>query len=226
MYTRFLSGPFGLQPKENMTFTFTDLDSAGQAAQVFSAHQCWLEAVGGASAAAYVDCTSPVALPADTKDGSYHFHARVAGANGAAGTEALSTFEVDSVPPEVSIAEPPGAPSSPMLRSNATSVAFNSSEEGVSFYCGLSRSDPGAPAPAAPDASAYYWCTSPAALTNLTDGNYMFAVYAVDGVGNQGKPATSTFLVDITPPAFSDINVPTATAQPEITVAFTATDSG
>lgn len=41
------SGPFGLQPKSNMSYVFVDLDASGQAAQTFTAHECWLEALGG-----------------------------------------------------------------------------------------------------------------------------------------------------------------------------------
>lgn len=41
------SGPFGLQPKANLTFSFADLEASGQAAQAFTEHECWLETVGG-----------------------------------------------------------------------------------------------------------------------------------------------------------------------------------
>lgn len=41
--------------------------------------------------------------------------------------------------------------------------------------CSLARSDAGAVAPALPAADAYQACTSPARLSNLTDGNYLYA---------------------------------------------------
>jgi hypothetical protein len=41
------SGPFGLQPKANLTFSFADLEASGQAAQAFTQHECWLEALPG-----------------------------------------------------------------------------------------------------------------------------------------------------------------------------------
>lgn len=96
------SGPYGLQPKGAATFNFTALDSAGQAAQGVPGYECWLEATaGGGGAAAYTRCTSPAAVPADLADGQYRFHARVAGTSGAAGTEAVAPFGIDSVAPTV-----------------------------------------------------------------------------------------------------------------------------
>jgi hypothetical protein len=59
------SGPSGLQPKGNLSFTFTTLDASGQAAQAPSGHECWLESVAGVSTASYSPCTTPITLPAD-----------------------------------------------------------------------------------------------------------------------------------------------------------------
>lgn len=43
LYTRFTDGPYGLQPKGNMAFTFSAFDSAGAAAAAPNGFECWLE---------------------------------------------------------------------------------------------------------------------------------------------------------------------------------------
>jgi hypothetical protein len=54
----------------------------------------------------------------------------------------------------------------------------------------------------------------------------LFAVYAVDPVGNKGQPTAANFTVDNTPPTFTTINFPSATNQTSITVTFEAADAG
>ena len=67
------SGPSGFQPKGNLSFTFTSLDSSGQAAQAASGHECWLESVAAVSTASYSPCTTPITLPADIQvRGCFH----------------------------------------------------------------------------------------------------------------------------------------------------------
>lgn len=67
------SGPFGLQPKGNLSFSFATLDASGQAAQAPSGHECWLELVAAVSAASYTPCTTPITLPADIQVGGWVF---------------------------------------------------------------------------------------------------------------------------------------------------------
>jgi hypothetical protein len=67
------SGPSGFQPKGNLSFTFTSLDSSGQAAQAASGHECWLESVAAVSTASYSPCTTPITLRADIQvRGCFH----------------------------------------------------------------------------------------------------------------------------------------------------------
>src|SRR5207244_3419782 len=70
-------------------------------------------------------------------------------------------------------------------------------EAGASFDCSLTRGGVTV-FPAAP-------CTSPKSfdLTGQPDGTYTFTVVAVDPAGNLSPAATSTYLLDTTPPALS-----------------------
>lgn len=47
-YTRFLDGPYGRQPKTNLTFTFAAFDSSGAQLPAPGGFECWLEATAGA----------------------------------------------------------------------------------------------------------------------------------------------------------------------------------
>lgn len=108
LYTRFLSGPYGLQPKSGLAFNLTTLDASGAEAQAPQGHECRLQALDGGAGpgaddagGAYAPCTSPAAVPGDVQDGRYRFYARARGGSGAPGTEAVSDFTVDSVAPVV-----------------------------------------------------------------------------------------------------------------------------
>ena len=69
-YTRLLSGPYGLQRKVNMTFSFIVLrGSDGQEANGI-ATECWLQS-NRSQSASYSSCTSPFNLPSNISDGQY-----------------------------------------------------------------------------------------------------------------------------------------------------------
>lgn len=55
-YTRFLDGPYGRQPKTNLTFSFAAFDSSGAQLPGPASFECWLEATAGASAGGLDGC--------------------------------------------------------------------------------------------------------------------------------------------------------------------------
>ncbi len=69
-------------------------------------------------------------------------------------------------------------------------------------------------------------CASPVEWSNLADGHYSFTVTARDRLGNMAQPESAAFLVDTVPPAIDNIVCPVATRDSNITVSFSASDSG
>jgi PKD repeat protein len=92
--------------------------------------------------------------------------------------------EPDTTPPDTTIIVEPAA-----LTTDSTALfEFESSEDESTFECHL-------------NADAVTDCTSPHAMASLPDGDYDFAVSAVDKAGNKDpSPATATFRVDTIPP--------------------------
>ncbi|PSC76615.1 Serine protease ABC transporter B family tagA isoform A [Micractinium conductrix] len=222
LYTRFTDGPYGRQPKTELTYSFVTLSAAGEAAAAPSGSECWLERAGAGANASYAPCTTSHTLPADLQDGAYQLHVRATGAAPSLEAEALAALVVDTVAPSVNITDAPNA----LFTANSSAVRFTASEEGCDYHCALVRAEPGGGAPPAPtDPSAFKPCASPERLGELTDGAYTLAVYAVDSVGNEGTPATASFTVDTTPPSI-EVQAPAATAATSITATFTVTDAG
>ena len=65
LYTRFTDGPYGRQPKTELTYSFVTLSAAGEAAAAPSGSECWLERAGAGANASYAPCTTSHTLPAD-----------------------------------------------------------------------------------------------------------------------------------------------------------------
>ncbi|MEI6448131.1 MAG: hypothetical protein WCO96_09685 [Actinomycetes bacterium] len=97
---------------------------------------------------------------------------------------ATASWSVDATPP----AEPvlSDVPSSPT--SNKTASISFSSEPAASFTCSV-------------DGSSYSACSSPKALSALSDGAHSIAVKATDSVGNVSAAATAAWTVDTVGPA-------------------------
>lgn len=73
-------------------------------------------------------------------------------------------------------------------------------EEGATFECSY-------------DGGGFAACTSPKALSTMTDGLHTFSVRATDGLANVGSPATASWTIDVTPPGS-----PTVTKRPAAAV--------
>ncbi len=87
----------------------------------------------------------------------------------------------------------------PPAITNATTGTFTfSGTETGTFQCSL-------------DGAAFAVCTSPRALTSLSEGSHTFRVRAVDAAGNaDATPAAFTWVVDLTAPAAPVISQPSA----------------
>lgn len=158
-------------------------------------------------------------------DGPHTFYVRaVDPATNPDSSPASRSFSIDTQGPDTAIDSAPPA----TVTTSSTSVSFSSPEPGVSFDCRL-------------DGSGYSPCTSPRALTGLTEGNHTFFVRAKDGLGNaDASPAATTFTVDFPnslpadPPA-SDTTPPETTIDSgpakvkkgkNATVSFSSSESG
>ena len=118
-------------------------------------------------------------------------------------------FEFDQ-PPVTSIDSGPSGPTN----NNSPSIAFSSTEPGVTFQCSL-------------DGAAFgSTCTSPQSYTGLADGAHTFKVRATDATGNvEAAPPSLAFTVDTITPSITITggpSGPTNSASPQWT--FTSND--
>jgi hypothetical protein len=130
----------------------------------------------------WVPCTSPVVLTG-LAEGTHTFEVRAVDEVGNVDpTPAVTTFLVDTIAPQTTIDAAPGA----VIDVAEASFAFSSTESGV-FECRLDSNA---------DAS-WSACSSPDALTGLSEGSHSFEVRATDQAGNtDASPAAATFFVD------------------------------
>jgi hypothetical protein len=103
---------------------------------------------------------------------------------------ASRTFTVDASVPDTQITTAPPA----LGRAATVTTAFSSTEPGSSFECRL-------------DGGAFAQCLSPDTRV-VTEGDHVFEVRAVDGVGNtDASPASAAFRIDRTRPVASRFNL-------------------
>ena len=100
---------------------------------------------------------------------------------------AMVSWEIDITPPETSISDGPASPTN----TTAAAFSFDSNEAGSTFQCAL-------------DAEDFGQCSNPANYTNVSEGDHIFKVNAIDPAGNiDMSPANYEWTVDITPPVVS-----------------------
>jgi uncharacterized repeat protein (TIGR01451 family) len=145
--------------------------------------------------AAFGACTSPKTY-SGLASGSHTFDVRAKDAAGNVDpTPATYTWTIDQNAPETSFAQMPANPST---TSNATFV-FASNESGVVYECKLDG------------AATFTACSTPHALTGLSDGAHALEVRAKDGVGNvDPTPARYLWTIDTTAPTVSIASGPAA----------------
>ncbi len=184
------------------TPTFT-FSSAGA-----TAYKCAVDDAAPAAA-----CTSPHTTTT-LADGPHAFYATATDEAGNTSAAAPRAFTVDRTPPETSITT--NVPAT--VATAVISIAFTATGAPASFECKL-------------DSGPFSACSSPAGLTNLTDGSHTFSVRASDAAGNtDSTPATTAWSVDTTPPALTGPGNLTVEADgpagTRVSFAVTASDGG
>lgn len=155
-------------------------------------------------------CIAP--FEADVSDGDHSFEVSAALNAEVDDTPATTSWTVDTVPPETTLAAAPP----PLDNSLAPEIAFQGTDNrgAVTFECAL---DDGAFAP----------CASPVTVA-VVDGNHRYSVRAVDAAGNRDpSPATASWVVDSTAPdtMISAGPAPGATTAEDVSFAFGSPDS-
>jgi flagellar hook assembly protein FlgD len=118
--------------------------------------------------------------------------------------------ELDAIPPQTTITAGPTG-----TTSDATpTFAFSADQAGSTFECRL-------------DANAFAPCTSPFAVSTLTEGTHTLQVQATDPAGNLDlTPAVRGFTVDTAPDTTITSGPDAATADPTPTFEFSADQTG
>ncbi len=107
--------------------------------------------------------------------GDHTFEVQAVDAVGNSGSGSYA-WQVDQVPPTVSIASAPPAVSTDL----SAQLAFAAGEAGATFSCSL-------------DGAAFVPCTSPYIVPDPELGDHAFAVRATDTAGNTSEPAGATW---------------------------------
>jgi hypothetical protein len=149
----------------------------------------------------YQSCDSgSISYPGPLSESLHSFRVRASNANGV-GTPANYTWTVDLTEPTAKINSHPADPSP----GGSASFRYGSSDGGSKFECKLS-----------PVESSFGACDAqPTTYSGLADGNYEFAVRAIDNAGNvQSAPTTFSWtvdnsLLDETPPETTILSKPT-----------------
>ena len=141
----------------------------------------------------WAPCPPPSFTTPALDDGIHGFHIRATSTpfNPALGTPETGvthdiSFYVDTTGPTTTFTSGPAQGAT--ITTSSTSIGFDSNEAGSTFECSV-------------DGGAFTACTSPRALTGLSDGAHSLAVRATDGVANVGPVATRSFTVNTTVPA-------------------------
>lgn len=130
----------------------------------------------------WAPCTSPWTVPQQT-DGTVVFKVRAIGATGLIGSSAYVLYYVDTVAPDTSITSGP-ADGVVTGERNASYVFTAPGESSPTYQCKL-------------DGAVWSACTSPYALTGLTDGAHTVQVRGKDEAGNfDPTPAMRTLTVE------------------------------
>ncbi|ASD63287.1 hypothetical protein [Bdellovibrio bacteriovorus] len=162
------------------SFTFAASDVGGG---TVAGYTCRLDTAAAASCASGVSFSSLTA-------GTHTFEVFAVDSVGNTSEVTSYTWTVDLTPPTLTIT------SKPAEKSNTVSpvFAFSASDTGggtvLGYQCKL-------------DGGAYNACSSPWALTGLSQGNHTVSIYAVDSAGNSSAAGIYTWTVDTVAPVIS-----------------------
>ena len=140
---------------------------------------------------AWSNCSSPKRV-SDLAEGQHTIRVRQINGIGIRSKPDYETWTVDTIAPAAPSLS--GAPNSP-TKSTSASFGFTA-EDGATLTCAL-------------DTAAYTPCSSPTAISSLTDGDHTFAVKATDAAGNSSAQGAIAWTVDTVAPA-----APTFTSSP------------
>ncbi|MFP2957252.1 Ig-like domain-containing protein [Myxococcus sp. 1LA] len=152
-------------------------------------------------------CTTSSTLP----EGTHTASVTATDPAGNVGPATQVIFTVDTVAPDTSILTgPTGA-----VTSTSAAFTFASNESPVTYECSL-------------DGAAFTACTTPAAYSNLSQGNHTLAVRARDAGGNvDPTPATRAWTVDTVAPDTTIVSGPSGlTNSASATFDFGSNESG
>ncbi len=173
--------PAALNNSASLSFPFSSSESV-------CTFECQLDSAG------FAPCTSPFPA-ANLTDGSHTLEVRATDRAGNVDpTPATFSWTTDRTPPTTTISSAPsGAVNLP-----SASVAFTCSETSCTFECAID-SGPSSP------------CTSPLALSSLTEGLHQVMIVATDAAGNvEATAALAQWTVDLTAPTSHFTSQPAA----------------
>jgi hypothetical protein len=189
--TSITDGPTGTVSSNSSTFTFNSTESS-------STFECKLDS------GAWEPCGSSTTKGyTSLSDGGHTFRVRATDAVGLTDpTEAITTWTIDTVRPDTSIASGPIGETS----STAATFDFSASEPGTSFECKL-------------DGGAWESCTSGKTYSGLGTGPHTFLVRATDAAGNLDQSEAVRSWMVTAPPGGTQIGADTTKPVATITVA-------
>ncbi|MFT4050051.1 MAG: Ig-like domain-containing protein [Solirubrobacterales bacterium] len=128
-----------------------------------TSYQCALDG------ADWSPCANPVTF-GPLADGAHALRVRATDAAGNAGGESRHEWVIDTIPPVVTLVDPPSSG----VAGQAVSVAFTYNDGGATPECSL-------------DGSAFVGCSSPYTTPALSAGDHLVSVRARDAAGNFGQ---------------------------------------
>lgn len=177
-----LTGPPALSNQESVTFEFQCSKDC--------TFQCVLESESDGVVQDIEECATGVTYSIGA-DGEYLFTVLATDSAGNTSDPLSFEFEIDRVAPEiVNLSGPPSE-----IDTLDVEISFECSKSPCETYCTLFAGTDVLEAEAS--------CSSPTQFFDLAEGDYTFAVYAIDEVGNQSTESTLDWTIAIPEPAAS-----------------------
>ena len=175
--------PASVTNASSASFSFTGTDTGGGTIAGF---ECSLDS------ATFSTCTSPRSITG-LASGAHTWQVRsIDTAGNITATPASAAWTIDTTAPTVTITSAPNT----YENSSSATITFSGADTGGGaidhFECKL-------------DSAAFSACTSPYALSGLSEGSHTVSVRALDTAGNTGTATTSTWTTDTIAPGAPSI---------------------